>query len=294
VTLRKIKIKKEYTNNYNDSKIYFSFVNKEMDQVCLKFHLCRDYLHDAVRCHVHNKSTESFSNHQYYPGKNPPLDMENIRLVVTSFPNKNTFKFLKVKEKVWWEDFKTGLYTGKRAINAFEEEMGLSKKSTVKQVKIDISNIKKAWLLVGPGEWMRNPHLLSVYTFLLRVYITLGQEKHFETVEEVENGLINNVTEINNKINYGNIVCNCWNKLALILKNRDDIFPPEEDFKLLFPESPAYSFHSSGGINSLCLSRTSVNSVNENMKMFLKDNAKRLKKREIEAEKMIKTIKKEI
>jgi len=86
-------------------------------------------------------------------------DFERTRLLIIQDPND-------------FATFRDKLFTGKRMINAYEREAGwtpLSKITTVKH-----SEYKNAWLLTGPGEWMKVPQLMSTITFFLRLASVYG------------------------------------------------------------------------------------------------------------------------
>ena len=257
------------TDFYNNNRIGFSFctpVKKGVTQQCVSWKTCRDYMHDSLRCVVLNEDVESDSN-GYYPGKNPPIDLKRIRMLVSASAKPLSSK------KDWWYYFKKGVYFGKRIINFYEKTYGFKTQTRITEVKCD--NRDNCWMLIGPAEWVNNPHLLSLFTLLLRVGSTIGKytldggklpvniDQKFNTNKDVLKvyKTIANTDHIVDRL----IIDNCKNKLHILMEHRNDIFKnitPEE----LFPKKVGYSFHSTGGINSLCSFNSSNKVINKKFK----------------------------
>jgi hypothetical protein len=87
------------------------------------------------------------------------VDFDRTRLLIVQDPND-------------FETFRDKLFTGKRMINAYEREAKWSPLSKITTVKH--SAYPNAWLLTGPGEWMKTPQLMSTITFFLRLASVYG------------------------------------------------------------------------------------------------------------------------
>ena len=265
------------TDFYGNDRISFSFctpVKKGVTQQCVSWKTCRDYMQDSLRCAVLNENIESDSN-GYYPGKNPPIDFKKIRMLVSSEAKSLA------TEKDWWYYFKKGIYFGKRIINFYEKTYGFKTQTRITEVQCH--NRNKCWMLIGPDEWVNNPHLLSLFTLLLRVGTAIGKSElngekmhvdigqKFNTNEEVLK-VYKTITSTNHILDRF-IIDNCKDKLHVLMGHRNDIFKditPEE----LFPKAAGYYFHSTGGINSLCSFNSSNETVNKRFRNLVIPNKK--------------------
>lgn len=254
-----IKINTSTISNENiryNSKFQFAFctapINKERYQIT-NFQTCRDYLHDMIKVHI-NKSTGYDNGCGYTYNKSKPIDMKRIRLLVTGTSRGDSFK-----------RFKNGLYSGKRIINLYEKNSGLpsTRISEVKHL-----HKKRCWLLIGPSEWMNNPHLLSLFTFTLRIFTNIGNDVKLKTNENLlkfYNSILEKPPFISGDYN---ILKNTWDKGLSIMQNREALFR-DVTLKMLFSNKTNWnSFHSEGGINSLCLGNSHNEIVNKRIRQL--------------------------
>lgn len=145
---------------YSPSEFNFSFVSapeKGRQQASgipsCREHLCKAvfYANGALGC----ESINSFHS----LGKDAPIDMSRLRLLImTSDTN---------------DGFKSRLFAAKSALNLFEEAAGW-KKSTISTVIHESRSFSKCWLITGPGEWMSQPQLLSTCALILRFCTKAG------------------------------------------------------------------------------------------------------------------------
>ena len=236
----KIKVDNKGFSGYN-GKFQFAFCTAPIKGVryqITQLHSCRDYLHDSIKAQTH-KEIANYTGHDYSYGKNRLIDMNKLRLIVTGS--------MRGDDKVV-EAFKAGLYSGKRVINFYEKSIGLQ---NTRIFEVKYTGKKKCWLLIGPKEWMHNPYLLSLFTLILRVFTTTGKNVKLKTEEDIikfyTTTAVNHISSNDKRLlNY------TWNKGLLIMQNRDYLFK-DLTTEVLFPEDRVWStFHSQGGIYSLC------------------------------------------
>jgi hypothetical protein len=134
------------SNPYDMSTISFGFVSSpDPERVqASSLHTCRETLAgEAMRSF--NKMRESSSI--------ADIDFNKFRLLVVYDPSD-------------FDKFRSCLFSGKAGLNLLENIAGWenSKITTVKH-----QHYKNAWLLTGPKEWMSQPQLVSLSSWLLRI-----------------------------------------------------------------------------------------------------------------------------
>lgn len=138
------------SSGYGFSSMNFAFVSPPSDgrrQVSTTM-TCREYVNRTVWAALHGRTTG-----QYNPDREIPFDPDCLRLLVVH-DSSNT------------DAFKRKLFNGKAALNRLEH-INNWKPSTITTVVH--SNYKHAWLLTGPGEWLSQPQLLSLATWIMRL-----------------------------------------------------------------------------------------------------------------------------
>jgi hypothetical protein len=145
---------------YKPAEFNFSFVSapEKGRQQASGTPGCREHLCKSV--FFANGVGEAATNNSFHVlGKDAPIDMTRLRLLVmTSSPQ---------------EEFKPKLFAAKAALNLFEAAAGW-KKSTISTVIHEDENYPNCWLITGPGEWMSQPQLLSAGTLILRFCTKAG------------------------------------------------------------------------------------------------------------------------
>ncbi len=245
---------------YQSTKMQFAFLSapKDGSEQCHPFVLCRDFLHDAVRCML-QKNSCSIYGFRYEYGKNPPIDLKKIRMLVTK-------KTLEESAEIFQGKMKTGL----SLINHYESIAGWRKS---KLVKIKDTGKPNVWLFVGPVGWLKSPFLISMYTFLIRLGDKHEVLSNFETTEE----LIEKFKEVEKLPRASNdndlvYIKDCLNKMHLIIKNYKSLLLVDDSKG----EDPIYSdskigisaFHDRCGIWSLCKGNCPNKELNEKIKIL--------------------------
>ena len=190
---------------YTISSMNFAFVSSPADgrkQACAIM-TCREYVNRVVAA-AFNKRNVSHYKHGVYPA----MDFTALRLLV-------------VYDADNLEDFKRKLFNGKAALNLFEDMAGW-KRSTITTVVH--SNYKNAWLLTGPKEWISQPQLLSLATWVMRLASFAGPldvssydalEKSFYDIQK--KGL--------SEKSDSTVYCRrFWNKSYILVKYAKEIF----------------------------------------------------------------------
>jgi hypothetical protein len=169
---------------------------------------CREYFNRAVKEFVNN---ETSGPHHIF-GKDAPIDLEKLRILVLTSADG-------VKE------YKKKLFNAKAALNRLEEMAGFESTSKITTVKH--KNFSNAWLITGPKEWMSQPQLLSLATWILRVVNRYGpiNVNSYDTVEESFRLMYEHKETSNLMTNDVTSFCKMfWDKMYVLLKYRKEIF----------------------------------------------------------------------
>jgi len=204
------------SDSYAPSGFQFAFVSSPAEgrQQCTGLHSCRESVNSVLKSHV-------FGNH----GKDAPADLTRFRLLIAG-PGA---------------DAKTRLFGAKACLNLCEGIAGW-KRSTISTVKHE--KYKNAWLITGPGEWMKSPQLVSAATFILRVCCQNSiTAKSYDELEVAWLKLIKRSSS--NDVD--SFLSLYWDKMYVLLKEADKIFPAA-DYKELWGEDYGGSFGHQSGI----------------------------------------------
>lgn len=246
-----LKIQHSRLNTMYISTFGMSFVSKDNIQVSA-FTSCRDYLHDQIRTHLNKGKRLRVDTHEYYPKNgDPPLYMDKLKLLVQFEENKisNFLNSVKVLNNI--ESFanivKTKIYN-------VEYTKPITKHSCI-------------FMIEANGLYMKNPHLLSLLTIILR-FFTLNDIKPFEKKYITEKDLIKQYGIAVDIKRDSHIMEPCYKYLHLILKMNKELFK-DKTLPELFPVIDTSLFHSAGGILNLCTFRTLNKDVNERIKLII-------------------------
>jgi hypothetical protein len=218
---------------YGHSSMNFSFVSSPADgrrQVC-SIVTCREYVNRTVWAAYNGKSVSNYTH-----AANPPMDFDRLRLLIVHDPDGV-------------EAFKRKLFNGKAALNLFEKLAGW-KKSTITTVKH--SDYSNAWLLTGPQEWISQPQLLSLATWILRLASFAGP-LNVESYSHLEKSFY----DIKNKRNTGSnsdqttYASKFWDKSYILVKHHKEIFKGMAMSDAWSPESSG-NFGVYSGFMSFC------------------------------------------
>lgn len=170
----------------------------------------------------------------------PPLDLSKLRLLIVHDPQDS-------------EGFRRRLFSGKSALNLLEKFNNWSP-STITTVRHQY--YKNAWLLTSPAEWMSQPQLLSLATWILRLISKDGpintdnydvfESELFQIKEKAFIG--NGAGGIERTPDNGSYLKAFWDKLYIIMKYHNEIF---KDVGLLdaWPSVEKHDYiHVNGGL----------------------------------------------
>lgn len=207
---------------------------------------CRDYLHDTIRTFLNNKKRLGTDGHTYRPEQgDPDLVMDKLRMM-----------FLIKSDK--FENFMHGVHV----LNTKEHNAGieLSTASSVEVLGKEASMKNSTFILLeGSAEYMHNPHLLSALTLILR-FCTSNPMFNYTEVGDLSEAF-KTMRATGYFVKDADLMSTCHDKLATILKDRNEIFEGLGT-KELFPTNINHDFHSAGGIQQLCQERSPNKSAN--------------------------------
>jgi hypothetical protein len=241
---------------YQQTEFKFSFAGPpDKDKIFKQCHIwtkCRDFLPDAVRATIINK-TFSIYGFNFNPNSNPMLDLNTMRMLVYKSDLKSVDKI----------EFENKMFFGLNLLNHYEEIMKIDF-SVLYSAKKDYYD-RPVYLFVGDGEWMRSPFLISLYTFLIR----LGDKKIvFGNNQELMDRYRILITEYASGKIYDNDVGyldSMWNMLHVILENRETLTCSHKFMDPLFKDLLVdnSSFHNRTGIRSLSQAATPIQERNK-------------------------------
>lgn len=190
---------------YGFSSINFAFVSSPATgrKQASSTMTCREYVNrTAYGCASGNGDTH------HTPLVDQPIDFERLRILVVHDPKGV-------------DGFKTKLFNGKAIMNVLEK-INKWKPSTITTVKHSV--YENAWLLTGPAEWMSQPQLLSLATWVLRLAAVKGpiETKSFDALEA-------NLSRLRGQGGSSDVSTyleNFWDKLYVLLKYHDKIWGP--------------------------------------------------------------------
>lgn len=228
----------EASPTYYKKEFSMTFISEDNIQVHTPVS-CRDYLHDIIRASINGKRLAS-DGHPYFPASTKVnICMDKLLLQLTlsgQTKEKNSFGF------------------GLSVLNHIESNAGV-KKTTGEMVYH--KNNEASILLCGEDIYMKNPHLLSLVTLVMR-FCTLNEEFKYTRF-----GDLATACKYSTKDSYCMGRCCDW--LELILKKHINIFS-DKTLGSLFPIEAQETFHSSGGIVALCNENTYNGDVNKRIK----------------------------
>lgn len=164
---------------------------------------CREYVNRTVWGAAIGKNVG-----QYCPESDLPFDFSRLRLLI-------------VQDAKDVESFKRNLFNGKAALNLLES-LNNWKRSTI--TTVIHSNYKHAWLLTGPEEWVSQPQLLSLCTWILRLASHSGP-LDVDSYDALESCLFNiqknNTDGTSDKHSYCRLF---WDKMYILVKYHKTIF----------------------------------------------------------------------
>lgn len=214
-----------------------AFVTSNNVQVA-SFVSCRDYMQDQLRTFHNDNKRVSDDAHPYYPDQGDPDPITSRLRLLLSIDTRDIEKF-------------THAMTVLNSLEAYGG-MELTVAERVNATKTDADY----FLLRGSGEYMNNPHLLSLVTLVMRFCF---YNNKFTVKDEL--CLKDNYKKINpSKDNH--LMCDCYQMMHEIMNQREELFK-DMTIPELFPPGIKYNFHSQGGIQQLCKGNTPNKKVND-------------------------------
>lgn len=246
---------------YQKTGMLFAFVTDPKIeggiQVCHSWVKCRDFMPDAVKVQI-TKSSCNIYGFNYKEGKNPPIDLKKMRMLVT-------------KDKIEKDNIgslKNKMIAAEKLLNHFEKYGNISL-SKLEEINPAGSSKESIYMFTGSSIWVTSPFMISLYTFLIR----LG-DKEIKFEGEVD--LLTKLRELSeNKVNNDvDIVYlrHSWNKLHSIVKNRDKLFIKKEGVHdINLTDMPINIFHHRAGIQNLIKGQTPSDTLNKLSKKYIKN-----------------------
>ena len=137
----------------------------------------------------------------------PPLDLSKLRLLIAHDPDN-------------FDSFRRRLFSGKAALNLLEKFNDWSP-STITTVRHP--HYKNAWLLTAPAEWMSQPQLLSIATWILRLLSKDGPV-NTDNYDAFESGLRQIEGKGGSTSDNYTYLKSFWDKLYIVMKYHKEIF----------------------------------------------------------------------
>ena len=190
---------------------------------------CREYVIKQVWYAMNNHCQNE---------KMPPLDLSKLRLLIVNDPSNV-------------DEFRRKLFNGKAVLNELEKINNWSPSSitTVKH-----PNYNHAWLLTAPAEWMSQPQMLSIATWIIRL-LAINGPINTDSYDAIEAGLFNIMTKYSSSVNASSdnytYLKLFWDKLYIVMKYYQEIFgdialkdawPSVDEDKYVHIEGGLYSF----------------------------------------------------
>jgi len=240
---------------YQQTGMFFSFVTSPKDGLkqCHQWVKCRDYLHDAVRaCHTGQKFR--IYGFFYDPDVNPRIDLEKMRMLVS----RDSL------DKTSLPEMKASMKRSLILLNHYEKLMsiGLSK---VEEVKGGAK--KYNWMFTSSKGWLKSPHLVSMYTFLIRLGV---KEIKFKTNAQLKKELKR--LSASGGDNDSTYLTSMWNHLDWVAKNYKKYLLGKDGIDSIYlnKDITINSFHNSGGIKSLIDCCTPLSERNDEIRKLIK------------------------
>ena len=240
--------------SYQSVALKFSFANEINGRIvqCHEWVKCRDFLHDAVRTMLTGKKSSIFG-FSYDMDVNPPLNMNNIQMLVSQ------------QKLTSWVKLRTDLTKALRLINHFEAMAG-TEYTTIQKVQADKNLLyNHIYLLTGPKMWLTAPHLISMFTFLIRLG-TKNIDK-FRNDKDLDN-IFYKLSKLNihdNDITYLKTVRAHLKRLVM---ERESICKYNKNgfSEMYFSNIPIQGFHDHSGIVGTCKGTTNNIHINNYVK----------------------------
>lgn len=223
---------------YQDVETKFAFVTapKEGNKQCHPLVKCRDFLHDAVDAQL-RKGKVSIYGFNYAHGKNPVLDLKKMRMLVKKADNYTD------------AEFKNHNSRAKKLLVHYEKMAGFATETKILRVKGNTA----LRVYVSDGTWMKAPHLISLYTLLIR--LSVFKYGAYETESDLQKDFEKHLKDGKGTGKYGGdpndikYLKQTRAKWALVMEKNDKLVHKKIGDN--YPKVNTDSLHNRGGIVSL-------------------------------------------
>ncbi len=167
----------------------------------------------------------------------PSFDFSKLRLLIAHDPSD-------------FAEFRRRLFSGKAALNVLEK-INNWEPSSITTVKH--STYSNAWLLTAPAEWMSQPQLLSLATWIIRLVAVEGPV-NTDNYDALEASLFNILTKVGKgaaaTTDNNTYLKAFWNKMYIVLKYYKEIFG-DMDLAKAWPKVDEHEYlHINGGMQT--------------------------------------------
>lgn len=238
----------------------FATTKKQILQCCK----CRDFLHDQVRASLINQR-QGIYGMVYDPKVDPPIDLRLMRMVVEydrtmEGPGSGP-------RKIDDDEFWNVMFKAVEVLRLFEALTEYRSRTNVKRVK----EAKRMAYFTSPRLWIRAPHMVSLYTLIIRLCARSGIcKRNFKTAEEFIKAVKDekSVGTSDNDIGYAN---KCADFMITVVKRHRDLELGSKGgmANTFYNKMEIGSFHNRMGIVSLCKAITAIPSLNDKAKEVL-------------------------
>lgn len=238
------------------SHVMFSLASspKHGSKQIRQFDSCRDYINDCVIAAASYKETGGKRpSMSWSPKRNAPVDFNNLRLLIYKepftprHPSTSTAPLDAAGTEM-------RVFDAKKVVNLYEEFAGFHRRSKIRRV----DHVEHGWILIGPSQWMKSTHLISMVSLIFRVVILYGGFHDCETLDQVEDRfkwLCNNKTARASGYSLNNDLVRslprAWPKFRILMDQYEYIFGRRPK-SFWHPSKSVNSWHGQGGIYSLC------------------------------------------
>ena len=272
--LKKIKIKHLYSNALDLDGPDFAFCSRDLKQAS-NFHLCRENLINEMF---------GFYNKSPYTKNVTPRKMKLLVQMYSEDPDyyaENEFDVYEEDLRKFKKKVERCMRRSLKLINFFERIAKWQQHTKLYEAihkRLDDRGIVM-YLFAGPGKWMRSPHMISLFTFLIR----MGNFKEWDSLrslkdfEKISKKLIkqNKYPEISYEESWPDInehLRDIYAKIPILMKNWNRLFGKKPSRYFFTEAIPNVKSRYGEGISRLCRGCAGDKETNEAFQKILKEN----------------------
>lgn len=225
---------------YQDVDTKFAFVSDAKDgyRQCHSLAKCRDFLQDGIRAQLTGEQV-SIYGFSYKSGTNPPIDFKKTRMLVKKADFVNN------------EDFKTEMGRAKKLLVHYERIAGWSETKVLR-----VEGDPGLRVFVSPPNWMLAPHLISMYTLLIRLGAYKASYRGLSKEETFRERFAQLLKDYDGKGKSGRLPIDVkylgkiYERLEIVVAKCDKLI--SEKIEENYPNVGINALHNRSGIVSLC------------------------------------------